>query len=109
MHAERFWLPVLGPTALLAARNLHRRVPEPGDSAVVSMGELAAELGVGSRSGRNAPLVRSLARLLTFGAASLDGSAFLVAAAWPEVPERHRSRFPPSLAAEVASSHPVPH
>ena len=40
-YVEKFWLPIVGPTGILTARNLARRV----SGASVDLDELAAEMG----------------------------------------------------------------
>lgn len=70
-YAERFWLPVLGPTSMWLLRHCARHT-ERGDY-VVDAEELGRLLGVGGHGGRHSPLLRSLERLRHFHLAALAG------------------------------------
>lgn len=65
-YLEQCWAPIVGPTSVL----LLRRMPmlwREGLSVEVDPAELAASLGLGTGTGRNSPLVRTLDRLERFG------------------------------------------
>lgn len=69
-YAEAYWLGVLGPSALLALRRINRALDDHPRGFSVVLSELARELGLGHGPGRNAPVIRTLSRLATFGLAS---------------------------------------
>jgi hypothetical protein len=95
LYAETFWLPTLGPTALLLMRHLATRFetrPGPIDLPVV---EASQALGLGERSGTSSPIVRSLTRLETFELACSDGRGTVaVRRNLPPLPRRHLRRLP---------------
>lgn len=75
-YVERFWLPILGPSATLLLRwsrvasSAYRdRGVEVGPSYPAA--GIASELGLGAGPGPHAPLARTIGRLERFGLASL--------------------------------------
>lgn len=66
-YVERFWLSILGPTATWLVRHLDARLESGGGTATVDLGATAEALGLGGGTGRNSPVVRSLARCHQFG------------------------------------------
>lgn len=100
IYCERFWLPVVGPTALLLGRHLHRATWESGlvagDTAASVQEELAARLGVGVY-----PLRRAHDRLVSFGLASRDGDGTVVLSRlWPPLALRQVRRLSEQLQRE---------
>lgn len=92
LYAERYWLPVIGCTALVLARRLARSCANVPDGGTVAMGEagLAAELAL--------PVERlriTLDRLVAYGLAdrSEDGD-LLWPRAWPRLNRRMVRRLP---------------
>ncbi len=107
-YPERYWLPVVGPTALLAARALHRHTegapPFEHAAAVVAVtatvrrDDLAASLGVSP--GRLAAGVERLASFARIVHPDEAGVLWMPDR-WPTLDYRHRRRLPPHLAAEL--------
>ena len=73
-YAETFWLPTLGPTALLLMRHLADRFEQTPAGVELPVADTSAALGLGPRNGPSSPLVRSLHRLGLFELACNDGS-----------------------------------
>jgi hypothetical protein len=71
-YAETFWLPTLGPTALLLMRHLADRFEHDPTGVDLPIADTAAALGLGPRDGQNSPLMKSLGRLRQFELACTD-------------------------------------
>lgn len=97
-YPERFWLPTLGPTALLLLRHVAYRFDRTPDGFVLELAETSRCLGLGERAGRNSPLARSLGRIVQFDLAAEHGEGTLaVRRHLPPINRRHIRRLPPSL------------
>lgn len=100
-YAETFWTPVLGPTAILALRRFADQMS--GDSSgsyQFRVVDLAKDLGVGGTggaSGRNAPIRRTLRRLVDFDMAAVRGDTYAVRQQVAPLPARHLSRLSAGL------------
>jgi hypothetical protein len=102
-YAETFWLPTLGPTALLLLRHLADRFEIDPAGIDLPVAPTAAALGLGPRDGPNSPLVRSLSRLQQFElACAHDDATVAVRRALPPVHRRHVRRLPIDLQARHA-------
>jgi hypothetical protein len=102
-YAETFWLPTLGPTALLVLRHLADRFEVDPNGVELPVAETAAALGVGPRDTPNSPIVRSLLRLQQFDlACAHDTETVAVRRALPPVQRRHVRRLPAGLQARHA-------
>ncbi len=101
-YAETFWLPTLGPTALLLLRHLADRFELDPSGVDLPVADTAAALGLGPRDGNNSPLVKSLGRLQQFELACSDGTTVAVRRALPPVHRRHVRRLPVALQARHA-------
>jgi hypothetical protein len=91
-YAERFWLSVLGPSALWLARSLAYGL-DGSTGFNLDVLELARALGLGDRTGRHAPVQRAVERLCHFDLAYLRGGVTLVArqhVAWLDDHRLHR-------------------
>lgn len=102
-YAERFWLPTLGPTALLLLRHIAHRFDRAPGGFTLRLAETSRCLGLGEREGRNSPIARSLGRLVQFDLADTveeDGSTLAVRRVVPPINRRHVRRLPDSLQAE---------
>jgi len=100
-YPERFWLPTLGPTALLLLRHIAARFDRAPDGFVLDMAETSRCLGLGEREGRNSPLARSLGRLVQFDLGTYEGDAILaVRRHVPPINRRHVRRLPPAVQEE---------
>ena len=100
-YVELFWLPILGPTAVFAARRFADLLDVVSGPVDVELVELAASLGVGGGTGRNTAINRTIARLSDFGMARIGDRALEVETHWPVLPPRLHRRLPPVLAAHV--------
>ena len=100
-YPERFWLPTLGPTALLLLRHVAYRFDRAPAGFTLELGETSRCLGLGERSGRNSPLARSLGRIVQFDlAAEREEGALAVRRHLPPINRRHVRRLPPSVQEE---------
>jgi len=100
-YAETFWLPTLGPTALLLLRHLAGRFEQHGGSIELPVAETSHALGLGQRDGTSSPIVRTLTRLEQFDLACSDGrSTVAVRRSLPPVQRRHVRRLPTALQVE---------
>src|SRR5579862_2611477 len=102
-YAETFWLPTLGPTALLLMRHLADRFEQTPDGVELPIADTAAALGLGPREGQNSPLVKSLGRLRQFDlACNEDDTTIAVRRSLPPVQRRHVRRLPVAVQARLA-------
>ena len=102
-YAETFWLPTLGPTALLLMRHLADRFDHEPAGLTLPVSDTAAALGVGTRQGASSPLLRTLTRLEQFElACRADDAAVAVRRTVPPVHRRHVRRLPAELQARHA-------
>lgn len=106
LYAEKFWLPTLGPTSLLLLRHLARRFEHlEGDQVLeLALATTSQALGLGPRTGKNSPLVKSLGRLGQFDLAYAhnDGTV-AVRRNLPPIGRRYQRRLPRALADEHQS------
>ena len=98
-YVETYWLPVIGPTALWALRRLTRWLEDAPDGYPLTLAPFARELGLGDGVGRTSPVVRSLARLVAFGLADINGGQLMVRRKVPPLARRHVQRLPGHLTA----------
>ncbi|MGH7751740.1 MAG: hypothetical protein ACREN5_02900 [Gemmatimonadales bacterium] len=97
-YPERFWLPTLGPTALLLLRHVAYRFDQAPEGFTLVLAETSRCLGLGERSGRSSPLARSLSRIVQFDlAAQEDAATLAVRRHVPPINRRHVRRLPPSV------------
>jgi hypothetical protein len=99
IYAETFWLPTLGPTALLLLRHLATRFEETPAGVELRVAETSQALGVGNREGSSSPILRTLARLEQFDLACADPLSPTIAVRrnLPPVTPRQLKRLPMSL------------
>lgn len=57
-YVERFWLPVLGPTATLLLRRLAYELDRSPEGFDLSANDMARSLGLGGMAGRHGPFPR---------------------------------------------------
>jgi hypothetical protein len=104
-YVERFWLSILGPTATWLVRHLDARLEDGGGTATLDLAATAEALGLGGGTGRNSPVVRSLARCHQFGivrgarGGGLSGG-IAVRRALPPLTRHQITRLPLALQAE---------
>lgn len=68
-YVERFWLPVLGPSATWILRNLAEGLDRRPDGYRVDLATVARSVGLGGTPARNSPFLRGLERITRFGLA----------------------------------------
>lgn len=66
-YAERFWLPVLGPTSAWLLRRLAHEFDHQPDGFSLNTVAFARSIGIGGNAGRQNPLIRSIDRCIRFG------------------------------------------
>ena len=99
-YAETFWLPTLGPTALLLLRHLADRFERTPEGVQLPVADTAAALGLGARDGASSPLMKSLGRLHQFELACTENDTTIaVRRTLPPVHRRHVRRLPAALQA----------
>src|SRR5688572_28290731 len=98
-YAETFWLPTLGPTALLLLRHLADRFDHHPDGIELALADTSSALGLDARDGTSSPIVRTLRRLEQFDIACADPHSDTVAdrRAIPPVNPRHMRWLPPDV------------
>ena len=102
-YAETFWLPTLGPTALLLLRHLATQFERIPGSIDLQVSATSQALGLGEKSGSSSPIVRTLTRLEQFELACSDGRGTVaVRRSLPPVQKRHVRRLPAHLQVDHA-------
>jgi hypothetical protein len=97
-YVETFWLPTLGPTALLLLRHLADRFDHRPEGIELIVATTCQALGLGQRDGNSSPVVRTLNRLAQFDLSCDDGrGTFAVRRNLPPVNRRHVKRLPGEL------------
>ena len=103
LYVETFWLPVLGPSTVLLLRRLAGALASSPSGCAIGVVETSRALGLGERPGRNAPLLRTVARCVDFEMARVTGpGSIAVRTALPPLTRRHLARLPQSLRDEHA-------
>ena len=103
-YVERFWIPVLGPSAVWLLRLLAREFDEltPGDDLRLDLDSTARRLGLQHRGGRGSTFMRTIERCTMFDVARCTDDAVLtVRRKLPPVPRRLHDRLPRELRDEV--------
>jgi hypothetical protein len=97
-YVELFWLPVIGPSALLLLRRLDMYLQVLGEDISVDPDNLGRQLGLGPSGSRHAPLPRAMGRCVRFGLAKRLGRDHLAVRrlAGP-LPQQRIDALPPSL------------
>ncbi len=100
-YAERFWLPVIGPSGLWLLRWAKRELQQRGGAFDIGSDDLALRLGLGAGTARQSPLRRSLKRLETFDLARrISESVVEVGTELPSLSHRQVERLPVELRRE---------
>jgi hypothetical protein len=97
-YVENYWLPILGPSAIRAARRLADWLEASPESVEARLESLARSLGLGGGVARNSPIVRTLVRLVDLSMASVGGSVYGIRTTFRPLPARHITRLPSCLA-----------
>jgi hypothetical protein len=93
-HTERFWLPVLGPTATWLMRHLDARLADSPEGALLEVTAAAQAIGVASTPGTKGPFARALSRCAVFGLVQPVGDKVVVRRCMPPLPARYTNRLP---------------
>ena len=96
-YVEVYWLPVLGPSAIWAARRLIDWLDTGTACVEVPLETLSRSLGLGSGVARNSPMVRTLTRLVDFHMAATGGGEYAIRRRFPPLSARHIKRLPEHL------------
>ncbi len=96
-YVEQFWLPILGPSAVLALRRFTDWLDHHPAGVEVDLVEFGSSLGIGTGTGRHTQVNRTLNRLVDFHLARISGDELEVHITVPPVPLRLRRRLPPGL------------
>jgi hypothetical protein len=102
-YAETFWLPVLGPASLVLLRRIADCLDDSPAGFPLPLAPTAASLGLGHTDALNAPLVRTLGRLVRFGMAAIEDEHLAVRRRLPPLAGRHIARLPGYLAERLRS------
>ena len=98
-YVERYWLPVLGPSAVCLLRRIAGGFDAHPDGFDLDLAETAAALGL---SGQARRVQRTCERLVAFNAAQYREEGVLaVRRALPALPAGRVRQLPPALAAEL--------
>jgi hypothetical protein len=96
-YAELYWLPILGPSTTWLLRRFAACFDDEPEGFDVEVEELARWLGIGERSGANAPFSRTIKRCVDFQMAEWRPNALAVRRWLPPLAARHLRRLPQSL------------
>jgi hypothetical protein len=109
-YVETFWLPVLGPSSIMFLRMLATGLEHSPSGFTLDLAEAACSLGLGHRSGRNGPMMRTLDRCCSFGATRIDnGHQLVVRPTLPTLSARQLGRLPQALQAmHRTAANPAP-
>ena len=98
-YVEWYWLPILGPTALLALRRLASAFEWYSNGYEAHVEELASSLGLTYTDGTHNPFTRAVSRLMYFGAVHGTAHSLAVRTSMPLVSTAHLQRLHPGLRA----------
>ena len=102
-YVERFWLGVLGPSAIWLLRRLAAGLEESPAGFDLPLEDTARSLGIGG-VGRSSAFARTLGRIVQFDLARLEPPAGVaVRRRLPPLARRHLLRLPESVQAEHAA------
>ena len=102
-YADTYWLPVIGPSALCGLRRLLSWLGPCPDGFDVPLADFAGTLGLGHSTAKNAPVVRTLARLVQYRCATVTNGRFCVYPNLPTLTHAAVERLPGYLAARHRS------
>ncbi len=102
LYVETFWLPVLGPSTTWLLRRFASHLDDAPRGVDFEVDDLARRLGIGERSGPNAPFTRTLKRCVDFQMAEWRGTTLAVRCHLPPLARRHLRRLPEALQHEHA-------
>ena len=90
-YVEKYWLPMLGPTATWFLRRVAREFDREPDGFSLDAADCARSIGIGTRGGRNSPFERAIERCVRFGLARREHHGILAV----------RTRVPPLSKAQA--------
>lgn len=117
-YVERYWLGVLGPSAIVLLRRLARGLDDRPDGFQISVADTARAIGLGRGTGRQSPITRTIDRACLFSTMRRVSETELhVRTHLPRLTPRQLSRLPlavrnshgPWLAAHRAGGPSTPH
>lgn len=100
VYCERYWLSVIGPTAMWIMRRLADRFDESPEGFTLDLGHTAHTMGLSYERGPASPFGRALNRCVMFGLAAPRSDGFAVRRRLPGVAARHLLRMPDDVRAE---------
>ena len=100
-YCERFWLGVIGPTALWVMRRFADEFDRSPEGFTIDLAHTAATMGMSYARGSNSPFGKAVHRCVMFGIALPAEGGFTVRRRLPTVARRHLERLP----ADVRDSH----
>jgi len=100
LYAERFWLPVTGPTASWILRRFAHALDTRPEGIDIDLDDLARQMGLSYNIGRSSPFTKALQRLVMFGLAHHTNNGLAVRRRIPTVARRHLNRLPDGLQTE---------
>lgn len=98
-YVDRYWVPVIGPSALVLARFVYREAAYVQQWWTVY--DLAAAVGLGRDTGR---LEHTIRRLRSYRWAAFAGQDLVVFDSVPPLNRPQRDKLPPALRAELDRS-----
>jgi hypothetical protein len=94
-YVERYWLGVIGPSALLLIRRFARGLEEHPGGFRADLADTARALGLGAGTGKQSPIVRTIDRACLFGTMRRAGPDELeVRTHLPRLSRRQLERLP---------------
>lgn len=103
-YVEEYWLGILGPSTVWLLRRFAAGFEYSPEGFDLDLAETARSLGLGDRSGRHSPFVRSINRTIQFGLAQLgDAEALSVRRRVPPLNRARLCRLSPALQARHAT------
>lgn len=100
-YAERFWLPVIGPTTLWLLRRLAVDLEQCPDGLSAELHDLSLQLGLGPSTARHSVVVRTVERLCMFRLGfQVDRDEIAVRRKVPPLTQGQVARLPMALQRE---------
>jgi hypothetical protein len=100
-YVERYFLPIIGPSATVLLRHLAGRFDEQPDGFELELRDVSRCIGVGTNHAPGAPFFRTLDRVISFGFAQLvDDRQLTVRRRMPSLTRRQLLRLPRRLQRE---------
>ena len=99
-YTERYWLSVIGPTAMWIMRRIADLFDTSPDGFALDLAHTATTMGLSYDRGPASPFGRALNRCVMFGLAHELSDGYAVRRRVPSVTVRHLMRLPADLRAE---------